>query len=197
MRQTQPATTSGVEPPQVESSSNPGGRCFWLTGLSASGKSSISNELSAQLRAAGAPVFQLDGDVLRRGLCADLGFSPEDRAENNRRAAEVAALLVRAGALVVAAFISPTHASRQAVREIVGAARFVEVYVHCPLHVCEARDPKGLYARSRAGLLPGMTGIDAPFEAPEMPDVVVDTSAPDATPESCARAIRHWLAANT
>jgi adenylyl-sulfate kinase len=197
MRPSQPATTTGVEPPQLGFSSNAGGRCVWLTGLSASGKSSISNALSAQLRADGAPVFQLDGDVLRRGLCADLGFSPEDRAENNRRAAEVAALLVGAGALVVAAFISPTHASRQAVREIVGAARFVEVYVHCPLHVCEARDPKGLYARSRAGLLPGMTGIDAPFEAPEMPELVVDTSAPDATPESCARAIRLWLSAHT
>lgn len=151
------------------------GCVVWLTGLSGSGKSTLSRALERVLFARGMHVYVLDGDNLRHGLNSNLGFSPEDRAENIRRAAEVGGLLASAGNVVVIAFISPYRLDRQRAREIANAAGcdFVEVYVDAPLEVCEKRDPKNLYRRARAGEIREFTGIDAPYEAPENPDVRV------------------------
>ena len=155
------------------------GAVVWLTGLSGSGKSTLAHALERRLSEQRRLVYVLDGDNLRHGLCGDLGFSPEDRTENIRRAAEAAALLADTGALVFASFISPYRADRQKVKETVersmGDGRFVEVFVDAPLEVCEQRDPKGLYKRARKGEIPQFTGIDAPYEAPEQPDVHVKT----------------------
>jgi adenylyl-sulfate kinase len=153
------------------------GCVVWLTGLSGSGKSTLAQRLERRLVDAGRLAFVLDGDNLRHGLCGDLGFAPEDRTENIRRAGEVAALLAEVGAVVLAAFISPYRADRQRVRQTVGDVRFLEVHVDAPLAVCEARDPKGLYRKARAGEIPEFTGIDAPYEPPEAPAVRVDTGA--------------------
>jgi bifunctional enzyme CysN/CysC len=138
----------------------------WLTGLSGSGKSTIARALERALHAQGRHAFVLDGDTLRAGLNQDLGFSREDRAENVRRTAEVARVLNDAGVIAIVALISPFREERAGARTIVGAERFVEVYVDTPLEVCEARDTKGLYAKARAGELPEFTGISSPYEAP-------------------------------
>jgi bifunctional enzyme CysN/CysC len=150
--------------------------CVWFTGLSASGKSSIASRLEQRLHAAGRHTYLLDGDNLRHGLNGDLGFSAEDRAENIRRAAEVARLMVDAGLIVLVAFISPFRAERQTARGLFPAGQFVEVFVDTPLEECERRDPKGLYAKARSGNLPNFTGIDSPYEPPESPDLHVVTT---------------------
>jgi len=150
---------------------------LWLTGLSGSGKSTIAYALEQRLIAAGHSCMVLDGDNIRHGLNRDLGFSPEDRAENIRRVAEVAKLFNEAGLLVITSFISPYRQDRAGAREIIGADRFVEVLVDAPLEECERRDPKGLYRKARAGQIPDFTGISAPYEAPEMPEVCLDTAA--------------------
>ncbi len=150
------------------------GGVLWLTGLSGSGKSTISMTLERHLHDTGWQVFALDGDNLRHGLSRDLGFSPEDRRENIRRAAEAAKLLADSGHLVVATFISPLQSDRDMARDIVGA-HFHEVFVDADLATCEARDPKGLYVRARAGEIPEFTGISAPYEAPGSPEVRLDT----------------------
>ena len=147
----------------------------WLTGLSGAGKSSIAEALARQLKAQGRAVAVLDGDQLRHGLNRDLGFTPEDRHENIRRAAEVARLMNGAGLVVIAAFISPCRADRAMAAAIIGAAHFVEVHVSTSLAVCEARDPKGLYAKARAGQLAQFTGISAPYEAPLAAALTLDT----------------------
>lgn len=147
----------------------------WLTGLSGAGKSTLAAALAGRLRAAGRPQAVLDGDVLRAGLCRDLGFSDADRRENIRRVAEVARLMNEAGVTVVCALISPLRADRAMAREIVGDARFFEVHVAAPLAVCEARDPKGLYRRARAGLIPQFTGIDSAYEEPLAPQLRLPT----------------------
>ncbi len=152
-------------------------RCIWLTGLSGSGKSSIANLLDKRLHFAGRHTFVLDGDNVRHGLNRDLGFSEADRAENIRRVAEVARLMVDAGLIVIVAFISPARAERRMARELFAAGDFVEVFVDTPLEECERRDPKGLYAKARRGALPNFTGIDSPYEAPENPDLHVVTTA--------------------
>jgi len=149
---------------------------LWLTGLSGAGKSTIAALLLPQLAARGLQPTLLDGDHLREGLCADLGFSDADRRENVRRASEVARLMAGAGLTVVAAFISPFRSDRDAARQRLPAGRFVEVFVDAPLAVAESRDPKGLYRRARAGGLPNFTGIASPYEAPLQPDIHVDTS---------------------
>ncbi|RBM10320.1 adenylyl-sulfate kinase [Prauserella sp. PE36] len=151
------------------------GATIWLTGLSGSGKSTIAVELERRLVAIGRPAYLLDGDNLRHGLNADLGFTADDRTENVRRAGEVARLFADAGVVAVVSLISPYRAGRDRVRAAHEAAGlpFVEVYVDTPLEVCEARDPKGLYARARAGELTGFTGIDAPYEPPQAPDLVL------------------------
>jgi bifunctional enzyme CysN/CysC len=151
------------------------GATVWLTGLPASGKSTIAAAVEARLLAAGRSAYVLDGDNLRHGLNGDLGFSAEDRAENVRRTAEVAALLPDAGVVVLAALVSPYRADRAAARAAHARRElpFLEVHVATALEECERRDPKGLYARARAGELTGMTGVDDPYEPPEQADVVV------------------------
>jgi adenylyl-sulfate kinase len=170
---------------------------FWLTGLSGSGKSTLASALELRLTEDGHPCYRLDGDNLRHGLNRDLGFSPEDRRENIRRAAEVARLMNDAGLVVITAFISPYHGDRVVAREIIGAERFVEVYLSASLATCERRDPKGLYARARRGELPHFTGIDAPYEVPQSADMVIDTgemSVEEATQRLLAEALTRTAA---
>ena len=151
------------------------GSTVWLTGLSGSGKSTIAVALERRLVLAGRPAFRLDGDNLRHGLNADLGFSSADRDENVRRAGEVAAILAEAGVVAIVPLISPYRAARDRARAVHEArgVPFFEVFVDTPIEVCEERDPKGLYTKARAGELPGFTGIDDPYEAPVSPDLVL------------------------
>ena len=165
----------------------------WFTGLPGSGKSTLARAAEAELAAAGVYACVLDGDNLRFGLNADLGFSPEDRAENIRRAGEVAALLNRYGAVVLAAFISPYRQDRDRVRNLHPAGTFMEVFVDAPLDVCEARDPKGLYAKARAGTISDLTGVSAPYEAPaeaEMHVRTAETDVSEASAEIVAEVLR-------
>jgi bifunctional enzyme CysN/CysC len=150
----------------------------WFTGLSGSGKSTIANAVAERLLDIGRPAYVLDGDNLRHGLNADLGFSAADRAENVRRVGEVARLMADAGLVVLVPVISPYRADRDRVRAAHEAAglRFAEVFVDTPLELCEQRDPKGLYAKARAGEVTGMTGIDDPYEPPLTPDLVLTPS---------------------
>ena len=151
----------------------------WFTGLSGSGKSTVAVEVERHLAAAGRLCYRLDGDNLRHGLNGDLGFSESDRTENIRRTGEVCRLLVDAGVIVLASFVSPFRADRDAVRAMHGSAEmpFLEIYVEVPIEVAEARDPKGLYRKARAGEIRGFTGIDQPYEAPEHPELVVPTAS--------------------
>jgi adenylylsulfate kinase len=151
------------------------GKVIWLTGLSGSGKSTIALQLEQQLWQAGFVARLIDGDNLRAGLNSDLGFSPTDRAENIRRAAEVACLFLHSGIITINSLISPTHELRAMAKAIVGPADFIEVFVDTPLHICEARDVKGLYKKARAGEIPAFTGISDPYEVPEAPDIRVQT----------------------
>ncbi|UQY43416.1 adenylyl-sulfate kinase [Erwinia sp. PK3-005] len=150
------------------------GVVLWFTGLSGSGKSTVAGALEQALHQLGVSTYLLDGDNVRHGLCRDLGFSDADRKENIRRVGEVARLMVDAGLVVLTAFISPHRAERQMVREMLGAGEFIEVFVDTPLAICEARDPKGLYKKARAGELRNFTGIDSVYEAPEQPEIHLD-----------------------
>jgi adenylyl-sulfate kinase len=150
---------------------------LWMTGLSGAGKSSIAYALEHRLFELGHPCYVLDGDNLRHHLNRDLGFSDAERSENIRRTAEVARLMNDAGLIVVTALISPLRQDRDIARRIVGVERFVEIHVSTGLDVCEARDPKGLYAKARAGGIPAFTGISAPYEAPRAPALQLDTQA--------------------
>lgn len=150
------------------------GALLWFTGLSGSGKSTVAGALEQALHALGISTYLLDGDNVRHGLCGDLGFSDDDRRENIRRVGEVAKLMVDAGLVVLTAFISPHRDERQKIREMFDVASFIEVFVDTPLAICEARDPKGLYKKARAGELRSFTGIDAVFEAPQQPDIRLD-----------------------
>jgi adenylylsulfate kinase len=163
---------------------------LWFTGLSGSGKSTLTNAVQDILVAQGVRTYILDGDNVRHGLNRDLAFSPEDRVENIRRIAEVAKLFVDAGVVVLTAFISPYRADRAQAREI-NAGRFVEIHVDADLAVCEARDPKGLYKKARAGEINDFTGISAPYEAPEAPEVRVDTGV--APVDVCAQTVVSYL----
>lgn len=149
---------------------------LWLTGLSASGKSTLAFALERHLINAGQACYVLDGDNVRHGLNDDLGFSHEDRTENIRRIAEVAHLMNDAGLIVITAFISPYREDRAMAKRIIGVERFREVYVSTPIQVCKQRDPKGLYGMAKAGKLTHFTGISDPYEAPDEPDLVIDTS---------------------
>ena len=174
-----------LEPGARERLLGQSGGVLWLTGLSGSGKSTIAYAAEAALVEAGAWATVLDGDHVRTGLCGDLGFSPEDRAENLRRVAQVARLMAETGLIVLACFVSPTRDVRARAREIIGPERFREVHLATSLATCEARDPKGLYAKARAGEIPQFTGISAPYEAPEDPELRIPdgTSVADAVQE--------------
>lgn len=167
------------------------GQVVWLTGLSGSGKTSLARALALALLPFGYPTLCLDGDELRAGLCRDLGFLPQDRSENVRRIAEVAALAARAGLMVPVACIAPLRADRAQARQIIGADRFTEVWLACPLSVCEQRDVKGLYWRARTGELPNFTGITAPYEPPVQADLVLKTNTMSLT--ECVQALIRQL----
>jgi len=152
------------------------GVVIWFTGLSGSGKSTIANQVANVLHQLGKLTYVLDGDNIRHGLNKNLGFSPEDREENIRRIGEVAKLFADAGIIATTAFISPYRKDRDKAREILENGRFIEVFVDCPLEVCESRDPKGLYKKARAGEIKEFTGIDAPYEVPENAEIVINTN---------------------
>jgi adenylylsulfate kinase len=170
------------------------GAVVWLTGLSGSGKSTLARALERELFVRGMHVYVLDGDNIRHGLNSNLGFSPEDRAENIRRVAEVARLMADCGTITITAFISPYREDRRRARQIAvqGGCDFVEVHVKAPLEVCEKRDPKNLYKKARAGEITQFTGIDAPYEEPEAPEVTVET-ADQSVDESVAAALESLL----
>jgi len=157
---------------------------LWYTGLSGAGKSTLANLVDERLYSIGRCTYVLDGDNVRHGLCKDLGFTEADRVENIRRVGEVARLMVDAGLIVGAAFISPFRADRRMVRALFDPGEFIEVHVDAPLAVAEARDPKGLYKRARSGDLKNFTGIDSPYEPPEDPELRVDAAG--TTPEAAA-----------
>jgi bifunctional enzyme CysN/CysC len=167
------------------------GAIVWLTGLSGAGKSTVASELERELFVKGLHTYILDGDNIRHGLSANLGFSPEDRTENIRRVAEVARLLMDAGVLVITAFISPYRDDRKLARSLVDEGEFIEVFVDAPLAVCEERDPKGLYKKARAGQIANFTGISAPYEPPDAADIVVHTD--QQTPPECVAQIIDFL----
>ncbi len=167
------------------------GQVVWLTGLSGAGKSTIANLVEKRLHALGRHTYLLDGDNVRHGLNKDLGFTEEDRVENIRRVAEVAKLMVDAGLIVLTAFISPFRAERQLARDLMEPGEFIEVFVDTPLAVAEARDVKGLYKKARSGQLKNFTGVDSPYEAPETPELRIDTTAID--PVEAAERIVAWL----
>ena len=152
------------------------GIMIWFTGLSGSGKSTVAMGVERELHAQGILCRILDGDNVRAGINNNLGFSAEDRIENIRRIAEIGKLFVQTGVVTLACFVSPTNDIRQMAREIVGEEDFLEVYISTPIEECERRDVKGLYARARKGEVKNFTGISAPFEAPESPDIAIDTS---------------------
>jgi len=166
---------------------------LWFTGLSGSGKSTIANIVERELHTRGVHTYMLDGDNVRHGLNRDLGFTDADRVENIRRVGEVARLFVDAGLIVLCSFISPFRAERRMVRELVGTDEFIEVFVDTPIEECMKRDPKGLYARAKEGKIKNFTGIDSPYEAPENPEVVVNTA--DGTAEDAARNVLDALIA--
>ncbi len=151
------------------------GVVLWFTGLSGSGKSTIANEVAHKLHSMGKFTYVLDGDNIRHGLNKNLGFSPEDRNENIRRISEVANLFADAGLISITAFISPYRKYRNFCRELVGKGRYLEIYVKASLETCEQRDHKGMYKKARAGEIKDFTGVDAPYEEPENPELVVDT----------------------
>jgi bifunctional enzyme CysN/CysC len=164
---------------------------LWFTGLSGAGKSTIANLVEKKLAAMGRHTFLLDGDNVRHGLNKDLGFTEADRIENIRRVGEVAKLMTDAGLIVLTAFISPFRAEREMVRRMMAEGEFIEIYVDTPLAEAEARDVKGLYAKARAGELPNFTGIDSPYEAPEDPELWIDTTK--LSPEEAAEKVVHAL----
>lgn len=166
---------------------NHGVAIVWFTGLSASGKSTIANLVEQRLHSLDIHTYLLDGDNLRHGLSNDLGFTAADRVENIRRAAEVASLMLDAGLVVLAAFISPFAAERQMARDLVGENEFCEVFVDAPLAVVEQRDPKGLYNKARRGELPNFTGIDSPYDKPANPELRIATET--TTPEDAAEMV--------
>jgi adenylylsulfate kinase len=170
------------------------GATVWLTGLSASGKTTVATQVDRILTRHGKHCYVLDGDNIRFGLNRDLGFTPEDRNENIRRIGEVARLFTQAGIINLTAFISPYRADRDRNRQIQEPQDFIEVFVDCPIEVCEQRDPRGLYAKARAGLVPEFTGISAPYELPVKPEIVLHTERE--SEEESALAVVTYLARN-
>lgn len=152
---------------------------IWFTGLSGSGKSTLADNLEKKLFEKGILTFNLDGDNIRAGLNRDLSFSDADRKENIRRIGEITKLLIDSGIIVLTAFISPFRDDRKAVKELIGKENFVEIFVKCSLEICEDRDVKGLYSKARAGEIKNFTGIDSPYEPPENPELIIDTTKED------------------
>jgi adenylylsulfate kinase len=185
---------SAISPAQRQARMGQRPMVLWFTGLSGAGKTSLAQAVDAELLRRGLATSLLDGDELRQGLCSGLGFSTQDRAENIRRAGEVARLMVDAGLVVLAAFISPERAQRAAVRARLAPGTFHEVFVSTPLAVCEARDPKGLYRRARAGELLQFTGVSAPYEPPVEAELVIDTATMPLA--ACVRKIVDYVAAH-
>ncbi len=163
----------------------------WFTGLSGSGKSTLASALESELHSLNCRSFVFDGDNVRHGLCGDLGFSEDDRKENIRRIAEMTRLFVEAGVIALTAFISPMRDDRRKVRDLIPEGDLVEVYCNCSLETCENRDVKGLYKKARAGLIKNYTGISSPYEAPENPEISVNTDA--LTIEEGTAQILHYL----
>jgi adenylylsulfate kinase len=182
---------TNVEKAEREQALNARGCVLWLTGLSGSGKSTIAYRVEQLLLERGKFAYVLDGDNIRYGLNKDLGFSPADRTENIRRIGEVAKLFADACAVTSTAFISPYRADRDQVRAICPAGTFIEVYVDTPIEECEKRDPKGLYKKARAGLIPEFTGVSAPYEAPENPEIVLKTAGRSV--DECAAELLNYL----
>ena len=176
-----------------ESQNGHRGGLFWFTGLSGAGKSTLAHSVEEKLHQQGFRTFVLDGDNVRHGLCADLGFSEDDRKENIRRVGHMSMLYVEAGIIVLTAFISPFRADRDNVRKIAGSD-FHEIYCKCSLEVCEDRDVKGLYKRARAGEIPDFTGISSPYEEPEFADLVVDT---ESHLDDCSASIFNFIIEST
>jgi len=167
------------------------GVVLWFTGLPSSGKSTIANEVAHLLHQRGHLAYLLDGDNIRHGLNKDLGFSPQEREENIRRIGEVANLFADAGLITMTAFISPYRRDREKVRQLLGEGRFIEIYVNCPLEVCEQRDPKGMYARAKKGEIPEFTGISAPYEPPGNPEIELRTDLMNV--KQCAQKVVEYL----
>ena len=165
---------------------------LWFTGLSASGKSTVAHELDLTLHKLGVHSYPLDGDNIRHGLNKDLGLSPKDRKENIRRIGEVSKLFVDAGLIVLDAFIAPYREDRRQVRSLFKQGQFIEIFVKCSVSECEKRDPKGLYKKARKGEIQQFTGINAPYEEPEHPEIIVETDKN--TKEECVRKILTYLA---
>jgi len=170
------------------------GVVIWFTGLSGSGKSTLAYAVEEKLHKMGYLTYVLDGDNIRHGLNSDLGFSPEDREENIRRVGEVAKLFADAGVIVMTAFISPYRKDRRRARRLMDEGRFVEVYCKCNVEVCEKRDPKGLYKKAKAGEIDAFTGVSAPYEEPEKPEIVVETDKQSV--EECVEKIIKYLKTN-
>ncbi len=183
-----------VERAEREKLLNQKGVTIWLTGLPASGKSTIAFTLEHALVQKGRLAYVLDGDNVRHGLNQNLGFSAEDRAENIRRIGEVAKLFTDADIITITSFISPYRADRDAVRANLNNGEFVEVFIEAPISVCEQRDPKGLYKKARAGDIKGFTGIDDPYEPPQNPELVLNTA--ELSPEQAAQTILEYLQAH-
>ncbi|MEY4580554.1 MAG: hypothetical protein RL701_5257 [Pseudomonadota bacterium] len=169
--------TGGITRAEREQVRGHRGATLWFTGLSGSGKSTLAAAIERRLLERGCATYLLDGDNVRHGLNRDLGFAPEDRSENNRRIGEVAKLFTDASVLCLCAFISPYREDRARLRAAMPSGDFVEIYVRASLAVCEERDPKGLYKKARAGEIHDMTGIGAPYETPEAPELVLDTES--------------------
>jgi len=181
---TQPPTSSNivwhhatVTRARREAQNGHRGAIIWLTGLSGAGKSTLAHAVEEELHQMGCCTFVLDGDNVRHGLCGDLGFSNEDRIENIRRVGEIAKLFMEAGVIVLTAFISPFCSDRERMRGMVEHGDFIEIYCDSPIAVCESRDVKGMYKKARAGQIAEFTGISSPYEAPENPELTVDTGA--------------------
>ncbi|MBC2580795.1 adenylyl-sulfate kinase [Clostridium sp. DJ247] len=166
------------------------GKLIWFTGLSGSGKSTVASALESKLHNMGKLTYLLDGDNVRHGLNSDLGFTKEDRIENIRRIAEVSKLFVDAGIITIGTFVSPFREDREKVRKLLGED-FIEVFVDCPLEVCEQRDPKGIYKKARSGQIKNFTGIDSPYEKPENPELIVSTHLNSL--EQCVESIISYL----
>jgi adenylylsulfate kinase len=180
-----------IEREQREAANGHKAAVVWFTGLSASGKSTTAHAVEQELFAQGYQAYTLDGDNVRHGLSADLGFNPADRAEHLRRIGELAKLMYGAGMIVLCAFISPTHESRQRVRELLPDGAFLEVFCKCPLEICEQRDPKGFYARALKGEIKDYTGVSAAYEEPLDPELVLDTATLPV--ERCAAVVLEML----